>query len=128
MQLGPFSLDVGYAQVTGAPMRFTGGVFVHDSIVDRFEFISTYLNYSISPGDGTIAHYFGPISATLDGQHFAIVPEPANWLLFIVGFGLIGIAMRARLQVPMAFSAARMRIKRFMRKLLHWSWIPAPFR
>jgi hypothetical protein len=42
------------------------------------------------------------IGPTLSATFLAVVPEPANWAMMILGFGLIGTALRRRPQLRLA--------------------------
>lgn len=62
---------------------------------------STTLTFSAD--EGTSASYFG---LALDNVSIAGVPEPATWAMMILGFGLIGGAMRRRTRQSLTYDFA----------------------
>jgi choice-of-anchor C domain-containing protein len=70
-----------------------------------YEFIaagaSTTLRFSADPA--TSQQFFG---LALDNVSIAAVPEPATWAMMIMGFGLIGGALRSRKAATVRFAAA----------------------
>jgi hypothetical protein len=52
-------------------------------------------------GNGQISD-FAPNNALLSANGVLPVPEPATWLMMLIGFGLIGSAMRIGRKAPMA--------------------------
>jgi hypothetical protein len=52
--------------------------------------------------NGTYAADLPPSALRVSGQP---IPEPATWAMLILGFGLVGQAMRARRRAPEALSA-----------------------
>ena len=86
-----------------------GQEFLSGVLVLSFENLTqTFKNFRVLAGDeSTVSLSSGVLTVTLpDGQNlgqgqltYAIqlaVPEPATWLLFIFGLGLIGFSMRQR--------------------------------
>lgn len=64
-----------------------------------------------SPNAGSWAPGYGSASAvavSLSGDSVAAVPEPATWAMMIVGFGLVGMALRRR---RVAAPIATMRVR-----------------
>lgn len=73
---------------------------VYDSsytILDDFTFAGGYTTFSVANTDYQGAN--PGISFSLLGGQVTPVPEPASWAMMIVGFGVIGAAMRRRRQV-----------------------------
>lgn len=68
-----------------------------DDFVVRFQSINPTINGSSSGvGLGTVTELSGPVSAA---------PEPMTWAMMIIGFGMIGSAMRRRVVRPVAIAA-----------------------
>lgn len=63
-----------------------------------FPYFNRRVTYSVGSGEakiGGISFSSGLNSAEVDNVVFA-VPEPSTWLTMLAGFGMIGLAMRAR--------------------------------
>lgn len=47
---------------------------------------------------------------SLKGGHMGTVPEPATWVLMVLGFGTTGTALRRRKQALMPFKGAQLQL------------------
>lgn len=112
-----FSLDIGSVDsYNGIRLAFAGGGFqtftgsqlvanadgnqLLDRTNGRFSFFAT--------GDERIAELTflsGRNSFELDNLAVSMVPEPATWGLMLIGFGLVGYAVRRRLNAERGTSA-----------------------
>lgn len=90
----------------------SSGTFTYAAVNDRFNmnwvqetfrFTATDAMTTLSfASDSSGGCCFGP---ALDNVSIAAVPEPATWALFILGFGLVGGALRRRpARAPLVFS------------------------
>lgn len=90
----PFS--GGFLDIYGMTFTVDGGDFVNfwsNGILP-----GTGLDYGVAVTDGVdVLDYTGGVAV-------AAVPEPASWALMIVGFGMVGAAMRSRRRVSVAYA------------------------
>jgi PEP-CTERM motif len=75
-----FRVDLGGRVPTAADLRGTASAS------------SNFFSFGFNDGNGGLGSVQGNFTATITS---AAVPEPATWAMFILGFGLIGGAMRA---------------------------------
>jgi hypothetical protein len=90
---------------TGAPALSNPGLFFSGASGNEYNLFSdnatTYELYRARSGVGYLANSVGTLSVaeqvrTVTDDRSGAIPEPASWLMMIVGFGAIGTALRMR--------------------------------
>ena len=96
----------------GAPTLSNPGLFFSGASGDEYNLFSdnasTYELYDARAGVGYVAHSVGVLGADLAPHDFSLdevvgVPEPASWVLMILGFGSVGAVLRRRRSRELTF-------------------------
>ncbi len=91
---------------TGAPTGL-GGTAAFSTTLNLIEGLNTLSFRFIGPLQGAGDEGWGINSVLVDGNAVSAVPEPAAWALMIVGFGIVGGALRYRRRsTSVAFATA----------------------
>jgi hypothetical protein len=99
---GAFMIDPGAVHISGRTITLS----LDRSLLPSTGFDFTDFTYNLWPRYGTAGGGNGMVTDFApDNQNFkasAAVPEPAAWAFMIMGFGLVGTAMRRRQLLPAA--------------------------
>lgn len=94
--------------VDGSSMVYNGGAIVNDPSFDTGNRTSAETNgvvtYRVTSGSLINGATFSSSSSAFEFDNLAAVPEPAAWGMMILGFGLIGGALRRRPSTKVKFA------------------------
>jgi hypothetical protein len=83
----------------GGSTGFTG----NGETAGVLEFAGTFTSLSFTD---TVPEYWHGFTVGIDGAAPSAVPEPATWALMLIGFGMVGFAIRKRRNVRATISYA----------------------
>ncbi len=89
--------------ITGSDPYFAGGPTPDTTVFSPFT-TDIFRTSGCNQGAGVISDDCQRGTITLTYDYTPSVPEPTTWAMMIVGFGLVGFAMRRRSQEPLAAS------------------------
>ncbi len=109
-----FNQNFGGGTQSGSPAAFTIDTFFGGNLIGSYNFdvasgSSTNFGFVSSPFDFLQVSQVGTGFAVIDNVTFgtsSAVPEPATWAMMLVGFGMVGFAMRKRSNVRTTVSYA----------------------